>query len=274
MKIDDEKLDEALAHWRRVAAATPERHDALSAEICRRANDHSVAASPTDVDVMGLKSMRGPCPRPWHSRLVGRRPLAAAACVAVIAVAALALRSSREKPRTSDEPLESPSIVNLARFSNEGLAGKSRLADEMRSVFSSQFVGFVEVDGDVQIALASDNRQGDEAQPMTAVRYLLVARSAGQPWSVVKTMECVAQCEEVVEQSSADRSGVGVWVYLLDDGQMMIESRISLNGAAPLSVTSSGIQRQGQPEVILRQTIDGVEYRLIQTPALLTNRLG
>ena len=116
----------------------------------------------------------------------------------------------------------------------------------------------------------------NDATPV-AVRLMVQRRTVGQAeWEAMWTADVVSRSEEVVRWTadSDPGSSVVVWVYPLPDGMILVVTELNLGESQTVQATSSHLQLDGVPVKVLSAHVDGCEYRVYQTVALLRQELS
>lgn len=278
----DQRLDDLLRRWAVDRAPSEERlaqlHEATIAEL----------ASARFVDLADTAPLRT---TPW--RLYGAvAALAAAVLVSLVLPRARHAGIDDHAPlhaRQADRLLNAPpdktplhakldDVPAAARLDDKQLARKAKLLNVLQETFPNDLLWVSETEGEIQIGLrstttppaAANNRSED-----LAVRIVVAARRNDQPaWTTLCQADVLTEPEELVEVP-LDANGDGwlaVWVCLLPDGLMAVDTDLSLPGLRGLHASASTVQREGVPYRADSGAAGGWEYRVFQTVGRLPEK--
>lgn len=278
----DQCLDDLLRRWAADRAPSEERlaqlHEATIAEL----------ASARFVDLADIAPRR---PTPW--RLYGAvATLAAAVLFALMLPRARRAGLDNHAPlhaRQADRLLKAPpdktpvhakfdDVPAAARLDEKQLARKAKLLKVLQETFPNDLLWVAETEGEIQIGLRSDaTPPADEDNPSgdLAVRIVVAARRIDQPaWTTLCQADVLTEPEELVEVPLDAKGGgrLAVWVCLLPDGLMAVDTDLSLPGVRGLHASASTVQREGVPCRADSGAAGGWEYRVFQTVGRLPEK--
>ena len=122
-----------------------------------------------------------------------------------------------------------------------------------------------------------------------AVRVVVERRAAtGNGWEIAWAVDVVSNSEEVVDLTPATDAGTSVrlWAYAMPDGMFAVDSELLFSSDEASSETSlpgraetfhaafSNVQEDRQPSEEFWTSAGGVEYRVLQTVAVLNKKVG
>ena len=187
-----------------------------------------------------------------------------------------------------------PALPDYAQLNDDQLRSRVVLLSEMKELFGDQLMWLAETDHKIEVGL-SDRRDasgsstsGDAATPL-AMRVVVEKRaSAGNDWELAWAVDVVSQSEEVVDLAPATGGGTSMklWAYALPDGMFAVDSELGFSNGDGSGATSSAtpgktfraafsnVQHDRLPSEELLTGSDGVEYRVLQTVAVLDRKVG
>jgi len=204
----------------------------------------------------------------------GRWAVAAAVLLLLGMAAGLFLRSGRNPVL---QCADSTGSMELARFTEEQMTARRTILDEVERLFAGQ-IRWVRIDdGGMRLGIADDPVQVRVQDPKLVVRMVIVARQKNQKqWKTVWSSDVLTRAEEYIEiPPDAEFSGaMGLWVHQLPDGRFAVDSEIDWPSADLARSYETRVLSAGQPERILSQRTEGLEYRIYQSVEPLMNGNG
>lgn len=238
------RIDEMLANWAR-SNTPPDSHlENLGDRIVTEAAKARWAQEPLTVF-------------PLAARFAYAALGAAAAFVACI------LYVNLVRPQSS--PTGDGSI--LARISTRQIEADSRLFAELERMFPSQLRWVSRSNGDIGLGVESEIGGETAASPLL-VRIVVVSKRAGEKiWKPVWQTDTVVRSQEMVEVVPNRKTGdkLVLWVYPLSDGNLAVDTGLSLCSPFALTSRTSSVAKPGAPSEIVNLKMDGAEYRVYQT---------
>lgn len=252
----DRNLDRLLRDWAKTHSPDERQLEALGRQILEAPRDG-----------VGRLTATGPLRKQRWPRLV-----LAVAASAVIAVGLLfGLRHSRQVAR--DDILKQGMAA-------DDLADAALLFTAAHEQFDDRLAWLVDTDQRLHIGLRevpSTSAVRGEPARRVVVRLVAVARSnRDQAWRELWSIDVIADDEEFVEISApTGRSGrVLVWPYVLDDGNIAVDTEIDWDGPIRIRSAQSAVYRPSVPSTIVSAESGESELRIISTAALLPEDLG
>ncbi|HVC96457.1 MAG TPA: hypothetical protein VND64_22420 [Pirellulales bacterium] len=179
---------------------------------------------------------------------------------------------ARTAPREASQPTSTDEVPSAAGLDPRQLASKAELVGVLRDIFPDDLVWVSESEGEIHIGLRSDTTPLDagEAEPPAelALRIMVMARRKNQrPWTAVCSTDLVIRPQEVVAVPLDTAAGgrLAVWVCLLPDGLVAVDTDVCLDGPTGLHASSSMVQHEGVPCGTDSSEVNGWEYRVFQT---------
>lgn len=267
----DERLDGLLRRWAESRASTDEQ----IAKLRERISSTVKTAALVDIP---------PMQRPHKGLVVAGRVawfcLGAAAAV-LVAGLLWPVRSPEPRvvsPDVADVPqIQQNGIPAFAALKRDQLTARAVLLKEMENVFPDQLRWVAESEDKVSVGLLSEARPAWRETAPIAIRVVVVSRkTSNQDWTPVWTVDVVTRGEEVVALTP-QCSGVGkllLWTYLMPDDMVAVDGSIALPDPSPVHCSFSGIQQEGTTKAVLWVQADHVEYRVFQTVALISGKVG
>ena len=164
----------------------------------------------------------------------------------------------------------------------------------MKELFGEQLTWLAETDERIEVGL-SDRQNASVLATLKnddvplAVRVVVEKRAAaGNDWEIAWAVDVVSKSEEVVDLASAtdDGTSMRLWAYAMPDGMFAVDSELSFSSgegggettlpgrAETFHAAFSNVQKDRQPSEELLTGADGVEYRVLQTVAVLNKKVG
>jgi hypothetical protein len=193
------------------------------------------------------------------------------------AVAALAIVAAIYWPFSGPDaaPLDDSRAVRWAEISPEALQEGRELYAEVDRLFVDRLRWVAQSNGDVLLGVdAAQGRVGEPSSP-AVVKLVVLARGFGQPdWRRVWQTDVILRSEEAVEvttdQNAVDR--VALWVYALADGRIAVDTDLVLSAPLKLASQHNAVVDPGVPMELVGIRQEGMEYRVLQTVAMLDGR--
>ncbi len=236
-------LDNKLCQWADSRRATPEHTSRLAAAIisARKARPDTTT----------------PAIRRHHLLWAG---LAAAVAASVVTIAVL-----RQLPVSPAASLETLLASEQKDFDREHQR-LSRLFQEAEALFGSQLHWLSQSGNTTELGIGTTPPEG----AALTLRLTLVSRSRhDNKWQRLWSSDIVACGDEYLEitpDSSRDTS-IQLWMHLLNDSQIFVESQLDLAIPEFRATTTSEVLRFGEVRAAARLTDNGTEYLLLQTAA-------
>jgi hypothetical protein len=164
----------------------------------------------------------------------------------------------------------------------------------MKELFGDQLTWLAETDERIEVGL-SDRQNASVPSALAsdevplAVRVVVEKRAAaGNDWEIAWAVDVVSKSEEVVDLASAtdDGTSMRLWAYAMPDGMFAVDSELSFSSGEgggettlpgspeTFHATFSNVQEDRQPSEELLTGADGVEYRVLQTVAVLNKKVS
>lgn len=187
-----------------------------------------------------------------------------------------------------------PVLPDYAQLNDDQLRSRAVLLSEMKELFGDQLMWLAETDHKIEVGL-SDRRDasgsstsGDAATPLVMRVVVEKRAAAGSDWELAWAIDVVSQSEEVVDLAPAtgDGTSMKLWAYALPDGMFAVDSELAFSNGGPSGATSSAtpgetfraafsnVQQDRLPSEELLTGSDGIEYRVLQTVAVLDRKVG
>ncbi|MBM79905.1 MAG: hypothetical protein CMJ78_04845 [Planctomycetaceae bacterium] len=267
-----EPLDDLLNQW----SLGNQISDVESAQLAKQIVDAAVATPSEEAIEL--------------ARSVTNRRSRSLTSVLTIAVAVMISICFLWSPQETARPL---AVINTlpstsVGWSKEQLQEKAVLLDEMNSLFDGKLKWISEMNGDVQVSLASAS-SGEGSKPL-AVRVVVERRLPGcGDWSAAWTVDLLTHSEQLVSVDGDENApGFSVWAYVLPDGMITLETDLdfrdraiaaSLDGSADnsapvLKSATSELHSNGEIREVLQQQVDGIEFRVLQLVSVLEGQVS
>jgi hypothetical protein len=259
-----DRLDEVLEQWTQRHAPAASELERLTQQISAALAEGKPLAAPGETQARPRAGAR--------ARMAGALALTgtlAAGLLLTYLVATAPRRRGAKAPK--DVP---PTPFAMARFQQGQLAGKARLLAEAQRLFGGQLAWLAEADSQVQMGLTDD---GPVSGPAVAVRLVLLRRhDPTQPWTCAWSTDVIARAQEVVQWANPPDgpSRLSLWAYVLPDGLIAIDTAFELPGRAAVWSAASGLQAEGVPTLAHAVHDQGIEYQMLQTVAVVNEKVG
>ena len=165
---------------------------------------------------------------------------------------------------------EADSLPALLRHESGLFAARrspmSRIFCETERLFGSKLQWVALSGGDAELGLADHSAEGE---PLV-VRVVVVSRPIGTiAWERLWEAEVVARANGILELVPDGRpdNHLALWLYRLEDGSALVESRLTLRTPVVMKTETSEILTFGATHKVSRLQQGGVEYLLLQTVA-------
>jgi hypothetical protein len=155
----------------------------------------------------------------------------------------------------------------LARISTQQIRTESRLFAELERMFSKQLRWVSTSNGDVGLGVESEIGEETASSPLL-VRIVVVARVSGERmWKPVWQADTVVRGQEMVEVAPNRKTGdkLALWVYPLSDGNIAVDTGLSLCNPVALTSRINSVAKPGTPMEMMNLTMNDTEYRVYQT---------
>lgn len=155
----------------------------------------------------------------------------------------------------------------LARISTQQMKTEGRLFAELERMFSSQLRWVSTSNGDVGLGVESETGEETAASPLL-VRIVVVSRMSGEKiWKPVWQADTVVRGQEMVEVAPNRKTGdkLALWVYPLSDGNIAVDTGLSLSTPVELTSRINSVAKPGTPTEMVSLTMNNTEYRVYQT---------
>jgi hypothetical protein len=158
--------------------------------------------------------------------------------------------------------------IHLGSITPRQLENSRKFFTEMERLFPLELRWVAQSDGQVALGVESvPDTPVSDSKPV-AVRVLVLSRKAGdtawrQAWNadlIVRGQDRV----EVVPDRLADNK-LTLWIYPLEDGKLAVDTQVDLHLPVTLATRLDTVVIPGQPWEVASMTIDGTEYRVLQT---------
>jgi len=202
-----------------------------------------------------------------------RLAAAAASVLLVIVVGWLAVFSGGRD--ASSDQREEVGVAVAAGFETERTAALQSVFAEVDRLFDGQLAWVAETAEQVLLGLTEDHGAAT-GRPRVVVRLAIMRRAAAaKDWVPVWWVDVLCRPEEVVRVSHDGQLGdLYLWAYLLADGMVAVDTELSVEGPVQIRAARSDLYQRGVPKILLVRSHNGVEYRVLQTVAVLDSRGG
>jgi len=154
----------------------------------------------------------------------------------------------------------------LARVSAYELAAGARVFSETSRLFDHRLQWMAECSGDVSLGVDAGRGPTSDAA-LAFVRLMVLERSAqDRTWKTAWQTDVVVRGQEVARAAiGGGNDRLALWVYALEDGRLLVDTDIDLDGPVQLAASDSAIVGAGEPSVVASLQYGDTEYRVIQT---------
>lgn len=307
-RISDDPLDDMLRQWVDERAASPEQLDNLRDRIVMAlVADEATANNSTPAVLDDSKQLRNGSsithpefPATIRSRSVGTKRASGTGFLVGVTLSALvafvwfAQSAGIEQSPDSLAGGSQTELPDYAQLNDEQIRRRTVLLSEMKELFGDQLTWLAETNERIEVGL-SDRQDvsvlsalGNDEVPL-AVRVVVERRAAmGNGWEIAWSVDVVSKSEEVVDLAPAtdDGTSMRLWAYAMPDGMFAVDSELSFpsdeaSSAVPLPgrtetfhAAFSNVQEDRQPSEEFWTSAGGVEYRVLQTVAVLNKKVG
>jgi len=306
-RISNEPLDNMLRHWAGERAASSQQLDNLQDRIVMALADEATTSNSTPAEMDDSKQPRNGSsvtypefPTTFRSRSVGTKRAPVTAFLVGVTLSALvvfvwfAQSVDFEQSQNSLAGGSQAELPGYAQLNDEQLRRRTVLLSEMKELFGEQLTWLAETDSRIEVGLSDRQNvsvpsvlENDEV-PL-AVRVVVERRAAaGSDWEIAWAVDVVSKSEEVVDLAPAtdDGTSMRLWAYAMPDGMFAVDSELSFSSADGGSLvtlpgraeafhaTFSNVQEDRQPSEEFWTSAGGVEYRVLQTVAVLNKKVG
>lgn len=307
-RISNEPLDNMLRHWAGERAANSQQLDNLQDRIVMAlVADEATTSNSTPAEMDDSKQLRNGSsithpefPATIRSRSVGTKRASVTGFLVGVTLSALvafvwfAQSAGIEQSPDSLAGGSQAELPDYAQLNDEQLRRRTVLLSEMKELFGEQLTWLAETDSRIEVGLSDRQNvsvpsvlENDEV-PL-AVRVVVERRAAaGSDWEIAWAVDVVSKSEEVVDLAPAtdDGTSMRLWAYAMPDGMFAVDSELSFSSDEASGVTSlpgrtetfhaafSNVQEDRQPSEEFWTSAGGVEYRVLQTVAVLNKKVG
>jgi hypothetical protein len=304
-----DSLDNLLRDWADERAVSSENLDNLQGRIVlalvadEATTIESAATASIEVadrPTNGTSVSHPEFPATFHSQSVSTKRasvtgfLVGATLSALVAFVWFAQSAGVEDSPSSLAGGAQSALPDYAQLNDDQLRGQTVLLSEMKELFGDQLTWLAETDERIEVGLSDrqntggDSTSGDTAVPL-AMRVVVEKRaSATHAWELAWTVDVVSKSEEVVDLApeTADGTSMRLWAYAMPDGMFAVDSELAfsnneLSGATEspargeiFRAAFSNVQHDRLPSEELLTGSDGLEYRVLQTVAVLDKKVG
>jgi len=147
------------------------------------------------------------------------------------------------------------------------------LYEELNRLFAGRFRWAAESNGAVTLGVSDQAVVRDVRDPALAVRFVVVARAAGDTaWRPVWSRNVLIGANEIA-QIAADADAAGesltLWTHPLADGKIAVEADLRLDALMPVQSSIRAVLSDGKPAEVASFRADGIEYSVVQTVRVL-----
>lgn len=195
----------------------------------------------------------------------------------ISAVAALILIAVIGSSFLSRPPPPSEITPEFAWLTDQQIQQKRMLWADFDQTFDQRLTWIAETSDHVEFGLAEVDSPAPANSRPVAVRIVVARRSAdGGSWQPVWAVDVVARSEQVVRlpRQSKNSADLTMWAYVLPDGNVALDTTLEVGNHKLYPAGSSSMQQDRKPTRVFTQEIDGVEYQIFQTVALLDGSVG
>ena len=294
----DDSLDNILRQWADEREVGPEHLDNLQDRILSAIHDEPTSAEQRAAGCGSTSTVSLPAKtfvyqrRPVSLRrvsLVGR--LIGATLLALVAFIWSAQSIDVGGRRLQIVEATRPKFPDYAQLDDDQLDDRMIVLSGMKDVFGDQLTWLAETDSRFEVGL-SGNPQTTETSLAhndiveIAVRVVVEDRTSPESgWRRAWSVDVISQNEEVVKLAAKydDSTTMTVWAYVLPDGMVAIDSELEFSSGSttassatniPFHAVFSNVQKDRQPSEELLTGVDGVEYRILRTVAVLNKKVG
>lgn len=307
-RISNEPLDDILQQWADERTASPEQLDNLQDRIVLALVADEAATSKSTPAVIydsvrprhGSSITHPELSATCRSRSVGTKRASVTGFLVGVTLSALvtfvwfAQSAGIEQSPDSFAGGSQTELPDYAQLNDEQLRRRTVLLSEMKELFGDQLTWLAETNERIEVGL-SDRQDvsvlsalGNDEVPL-AVRVVVERRATtGNGWEVAWSVDVVSKSEEVVDLVPAtdDGTSMRLWAYAMPDGMFAVDSELSFPSDEASSAASlpgraktfhaafSNVQEDRQPSEEFWTSAGGVEYRVLQTVAVLNKKVG
>ena len=264
----DAGLEQVLQQWNESKQADEEHLNRLS--------DHLVASIPEwTTEAEEQQGMAAPpvvSSTTPEERARWRWWLASAALILIVASGLWLLYW--EGNRSDTDSKEMALARNARRFAQADLEHQQRLLQEMQEVYGGRMAWVADVDGKLDVNLASNREVMPINQSFLSFRLVLLERQGEDDWKLLNEIDLLANQHEVVKVEPDDQSPfqLSVWSHQVDDDFISVDLEVRIEEPVEIQFNTTKLVRMGEPQSVLSFLHDGKQYRLFQTAAELKLR--
>lgn len=270
----DEKLNGLLQTWSDANTADETRLESLHQRIISSMGDVSPMDESSRASRQGMRTSDIGRRVAWEK--LSMIAMSAAAVLLLVLVVASLFRQNETTPQSAKR-VEQRGLVEgmphkLAWISEEQMADKRALLDELSRVFDNRLTWVAEVGDQVRLGPVNEDQQADAATRPLAIRVVLIRKTERDPvgtslWEI----DLLTHNEQVVRVKPSDRSmpDLSLWAFVLPDGNVAIDTDLSLPQVEEIRPKTSTVQTPGKPNVVYTHKDDQGEYVMYQMVSTL-----
>jgi len=206
---------------------------------------------------------------PAHSSLLSRLLYASVGAVTALLLVAIVTMYNNRPSVSAVDPARDAQLAGLQAGDIE--TGR-RLFGEMERLFSDELRWVAETNGDVNLGLESLHGPHGQKTHAAVVRLAVVGRGNNdRQWRTVWSSDVLLRGEEMVEVVPDRGAGsrLALWVYPLSDGKVAIDTDLALDVPVRLAARRSLVVDQKVTSQVASVRDGDIEYRLLQSVAML-----
>lgn len=269
----DARLDDLLQSW-----ADQQRADEDHVEVLRERilSQLTAEVQTIDVDVMPAATQADVSHphRRWRNAALVSMALAALLVIALFVVSSAKRDDTTpQSARRAQGRAEAISLPpDFAWLSDDQLASKRSLLQEMDRVFSDRLTWIAETNGQVEMGLVEDEQSANASARSLAIRIVVIRKTpdnaAGVPVWAVDLLTRNEQLVHVSPRNSNDATLL-LWAFVMPDGNIAIDSDLRLPGSDAMHPSTATVQKPGEPREVYSQRQGDAEYVVYQTVSVL-----
>jgi hypothetical protein len=185
------------------------------------------------------------------------------------AAAVVLLSMPRGKDGNEDRSAASAASA-MAGISERRIEMGERLFEEMNRLFNGNLRWVAESNGDIGMGVETVESPCDAVPALVRVT-VLARRGNSAVWSTAWQSDVVLRGQDLVEVApNADTANkLALWVFPLEDGNIAVDTSLSLNLSARLATQVSTVIAPGETTELATVHGGGTEFRVFQTVVFL-----